>query len=99
MWGSSTRKLTANSRRLVGISFFGYINLRELSNSKAIIVEEYLRYYLTHSRGDNCLYTFLNGIIPKVNIMAGLELEIACNDVAVQHVSPYDIGTPLPWLL
>ena len=46
-------------------------------------------YYLTHSWTDKRVPTFPNGISPKVNVIVQLEFELACYDVAVQHISHY----------
>ena len=48
---------------------------------------------LTHNRGAKGIHTFLKGIIPKVNIIAQLEFELAYYDVTVQYVSYYASGT------
>ena len=56
-----------------------------LFNAKAILLEEQLWYYLTHSWEDKGVHTFLKGICPKVNVIARLEYEIAYNDSAVHR--------------
>ena len=35
----------------------------------------------------NGVYSFPNGISPKVNVIARLEFELACCDSAVQYIS------------
>ena len=48
-----------------------------LFNAKAILLEEQLWYYLTHSWEDKGVHTFPKGICPKVNVIARLEYELA----------------------
>ena len=43
---------------------------------------------------DKGLHTFPIGISPKVNVVAGLEFELAYYDVTVQHFSHYHTVTP-----
>ena len=54
-----------------------YINLCRLFNAKAILLEEQLQYYLTHSSEDKGVYAFAKGIFPKGNVVARLECELA----------------------
>ena len=46
-----------------------------------------ISFYLTHNKGDKKVYTFPNGISPKVNVIVQLEFELTYDDVAVQHDS------------
>ena len=43
--------------------------------------------------GDKGVNTFIKVISPKVNVIAGLEFELASNAVTVQHVSHCATGT------
>ena len=43
--------------------------------------------------GDNRLHAFPKAIIPKVNVIVRLEIELAYQTVADQHVSHYTTGT------
>ena len=73
------------------ISFFveWHINLWGLFNAKAILVEEQLWYYLTHSLKDKKAHTFYKSISLKVNIIARLEFEFLFYGIAIQHVRHY----------
>ena len=51
-------------------------NLRELFKAKAILVEQQ-GYYSTNSWKDKGIYTFIKGIILKMNIIARPEFELA----------------------
>ena len=46
-------------------------------------------YYLNHSWEDKGIYTFPNGICPKVNVKARLEFELAYYGSAVQRFNHY----------
>ena len=61
--------------------------------AKAILVEEQLWYYLTHTLGGNKgLHKFLKGNCPKANTIAWLEFELAYYDVKVKcHGDPPDL--------
>ena len=45
--------------------------------TKAILLEEQQRYYLTHSWENKGVNTFPKGICPKVNVIARPEYELA----------------------
>ena len=60
-----------------------------LFNAKAILQEEQLWYYLTHSWEVKGVHTFPKGICPKVNVIARLEYELAYYDSAVQRFNHY----------
>ena len=70
------------------LCYWWHINLRGLSNTKAIIVEEQYWYYLTHSWGDKRVHAFPKGIRPKMNIRASREFELAYFEAVVQHPPP-----------
>ena len=70
-----------------------------LCNAEAILLEEQMWYYLTHSREDKGLNTFLKGIYPKVNVIARPEFELAYYDSAVQRFNHYTTRTPPPSML
>ena len=74
--------------------FNGISNLFRLFNAKAILPEEQLWYYLTHSWEDKGVHTFPKGIFPKVNVIAWLEYELAYYDSAVQRFNHYTTRTP-----
>ncbi len=76
--------------------FNGISNLFRLfnANAKAIVLEEQLWYYLTHSLEDKGVHTFPKGICPKVNIIARLEYELAYYDSAVHRFNHYTTKTP-----
>ena len=40
------------------------------------------------------VHTFLESISQKVNVVVQLEIELVYNDILVQHVSHYTLGTP-----
>ena len=63
-------------------------------NAKAILQEERLWYYLTHSCEDKGVHTFSKGICPKMNVMVQLEFELAYNDSAVHRSNHYISRTP-----
>ena len=63
--------------------FWWYINLQGLFNTKAILVEEQLWYYLIHIWEEKRNHSFSKGIIAKVNVIVWQEFELAYNDVAV----------------
>ena len=74
---------------LNGIStFVGYFN------AKAILLEEQLWYYLTHSWEDKGVHTFPKSICPKVNLIARLKYELTYNDSTVHHFNHYTTRTP-----
>ena len=50
--------------------------------------------YLTHCWEDKGIYTFPNGICPKVNVIARLEYELAYYDFAVHRFNHYTTRTP-----
>ena len=62
-------------------------------NIKVIFIEELSWCYLTHIWGGVYVLNCIEGISPKVNVIAALEFELVYNDVAVQHVSHYDTET------
>ena len=53
------------------------MNLCSLFITKAILLEEQLWYYLTHSWEDKEVHTFPKGICPKGNVIARLEYELS----------------------
>ena len=65
-----------------------------LFNAKAILLEEHLWYYLTHSWEDKGVHTFLKGICPKVNVIARLEYELAYYDSTAHRFNHYTTRTP-----
>ena len=67
-----------------------------LFNAKAILLEEQLWYYLTHSWEDKGVHTFPKVICPKVNVIARLEYELAYYDSAVYRFNHYTTRTPPP---
>ena len=69
--------------------FNGISTLFRLFNAKAILLEEQLWYYLTHSWEDKGVHTFPNGICPKVNVIVRLEYELAYYDSAVHHFNHF----------
>ena len=62
------------------------MNFCGLFKAKAILVEK-------HSWKDKEVHTFFKSIGSKVNVTARLKFELTYNDVTVQHVSDYTIGT------
>ena len=64
-----------------------------LFNAKAILLEEHLWYYLTHSWENMGVHIFPKGICPKVNVIARLEYELAYYDSIVLTITPR--GHPL----
>ena len=56
--------------------FYWHVSLPELSNAKAIFMEEQQWYYLTNSWRDKGVRTFSEGIGPKVNVIAWLEVKL-----------------------
>ena len=78
--------------------WFGISTLFRLFNVKAILQEEQLWYYLTHSWEDKGVHTFPKGICPKVNVIARLEYELAYYDSAVHRFNHYTTRTlPCIW--
>ena len=75
--------------------FNGISTLFRLFNAKAILLEEQLWYYLTHSWEDKGVHTFPKGICPKVNVIARLEYELAYYDSAVHRFNHCTTRTPL----
>ena len=71
-----------------------YINLICYFNAKAILLEEQLWYYLTHSWEDKGVHSFPKGICPKVNVIALLEYELAYHDSTVHRFDHYTTRTP-----
>ena len=71
-----------------------YQLLFRLFNVKAILLEEQLWYYLTHSWEDEGVHTFPKGICPKVNVIVRLEYELAYYDSAVHRFNHYTPRTP-----
>ena len=65
--------ITITPRAPPGFFVKWHINLCRLFNAKAILLEEQLWYYLTHSWEDKGVHTFPKGICPKVNVIARLE--------------------------
>ena len=65
-----------------------------LFNANAILLEEQLWYYLTHSWEDKRVHTFPKGICPKVNVIARLQYELAYYDSAVHRFNRYTTRTP-----
>ena len=74
--------------------FNGISTLFRLFNAKAILLEEQLWYYLTHSWEDKGAHTFPRGICPKVNVIARLGYELAYYDSAVHRFKHYTTRTP-----
>ena len=68
--------------------FNGISTLFRLFNAKAILLEEQLWYYLTHSWEDKGVHTFPKGICPKVNVIARLEYELAYYDSMALTITP-----------
>ena len=68
--------------------------LFKLFNAKAILLEEQLWYYLTHSWEDKGVHTFPKGICPKVNVIAQLEYELTYYDSTVHRFNHYTTRTP-----
>ena len=62
-------------------------------NAKAILLEEQLWFYLTHSWEDKRVHTFPKGICPKMNVMVQLEFELAYYDPAVYRFNHYTTRT------
>ena len=79
--------------------FNGISTLFRLFNAKAILLEEQLRYSLTHSWEDKGVHTFPKGICPKVNVIARLEYELAYYDSAVHRFNHYTTRTPPLYVL
>ena len=76
----------------VGIFVSYHINLRGLSNAKAILLEE-LGCFLTHSWGDMEVHTIPKGVNPKGDVIARLEFEHTYYDVADQNFSHHSSRT------
>ena len=89
------------------LSFFGWLvslfngisTLFRLFNAKAILLEEQLWYYLTHSWEDKGFYTFPKGICPKVNVITRLEYELTYYNSAVHCFNHYTTRTPLSFFV
>ena len=77
----------------MGIFFFFHFHdiviLHWLFNIKAILVNKEYSYYVTHNDGDKRFLIFLKGVIPKLNAMMLLEIELTCCNITVQHISLY----------
>ena len=65
-----------------------------LSNAKVNLEEGHKYYYSSHSWVDKGGYTFSEGISPKVNVIARLELEFALYNVTVQYFTHFATETP-----
>ena len=74
--------------------FNGISTLFRLFNAKAILLEEQLWYYLTHSWEDKGVHTLPKRICPKVNVIARQEYELAYYDSAVHRFNHYTTRTP-----
>ena len=74
--------------------FNGISTFVGLFNAKAILLEEQLWCYLTHSWEDKGVHTFPKGICPKVNVIARLEYKLAYYDSAVYCFNHYTMRTP-----
>ena len=73
---------------------FQPFNNNGLFDAKAILVEQWW-HYLTHKCWwIKVLYTFPQGIGPKVNVIAPLDFQLTYYDVTVLHVSHCATGTP-----
>ena len=81
-----------STEKIISLSLVSLINgistFFRLFNAKAILLEELLWYYLTHSLEDNWVHTFPKGICPKVNEIARLEFELC-----VQRFNHYTTKT------
>ena len=73
--------------------FNGISTLFRLFNAKAILLEEQLWNYLTHTWEDKGVHTFPKGICPKVKVIARLEYELAFYDSAVHRFNHYTTRT------
>ena len=78
----------ARAEGLVNSTFVGYLD------AKAILLEEQLWYYLTHSWEDKWAHSFPKAICPKVNVIAWLEFELAFYDSVVHPFNHYTTRTP-----
>ena len=76
------------------LCLMAYKTFFRLFNAKAILLEEQLWYYLTHSWEDKEIHTFPKGINPKVNIIARLEYKPPYYDSAVHQFNHYTKRTP-----
>ena len=74
--------------------FNGLSTFFRLFSAKAILLDEQLWYYLTHSWENNGVSTFPKGICPKVNVIAWLEYKLAYYDSAVHRFNHYTTRTP-----
>ena len=83
------------SSHLIGLVslFDGISTLFRLFNAKAILLEEQLWYYLTHSWEDKRVHTFPKGICLKVNVIAWLEYGLAYYNSAVHRFNHYTMRT------
>ena len=86
--------LALNNQKRVDMPLNKETKLCRLFNVKAILLEEQLWYYLTHTWEDKGVHTFPNGICPKVNVIARLEYEPAFYDSAVHRFNHYTTNTP-----
>ena len=73
--------------------FNGISTFFMLFNAKAILVEEQLWYYLTHSSEDKGVHTFPKGICLKVNVIAPLEFKLAYYNSAGHCFNHYTMRT------
>ena len=78
--------------RYLGASW--HIDLLGLFNAKSILLEEQLRYYLTHSCEDKGFHAFPKSICPKMNPIAWLEFELAYYDSTIQRFNHYATRNP-----
>ena len=78
------------------VSFLMEYQTHRLFHAKAILVERQKLNYLTHSWGDNRVYTFPKSISLKVNTIVQLEFELTYYNVTIQLISYYALGLPLP---
>ena len=73
--------------------FNGISPFFRLFDAQAILLEEQLWHYLTHSWEDKGVHTFAKGICPKVNVKTRLEYELAYYDSAVHRFNNYTTRT------
>ena len=69
--------------------FNGISTLCRLFNAIAILLEEQVWYYLTHSWEDRGVHTFPKSICLKVNVIARLEYELTYYNSIVHHFNHY----------
>ena len=93
---ATENEYTKLENRLVGLVFLfeWHINLRVLSNAKAILLDEEQWCNLIQNLQDpGGGYTFPKGICPKVNVIRRLEIELAYYDSAVWRFNHYTTKT------